>query len=478
MKRRTIMTLFPESPSIIEKCSTPITGRRGRTNTGTSEITSIGTQPRRSVRLFQGRSSDNSDADEFVLPLTPTTKKQTATRTSRKNNKRTASEEDNTMVTPTKRSRRGGSSTADTTTTTLATSDGTSSNAIPVTPESSTSTPSGTRKTKSKSTTRKTKTTTIKTKTKKKTKTKTSASSASVWSEPDGWRDTYELVRELRKDKTAPCDSAGAEALVLPPIENENDNEMYAKTRRFQTLVALMLSSQTKDAMVDRAMGNLRATDGDDGGDGLTIASIRAIDPKVLNSKINMVGFHNNKTKYIKQVVEILHEKYDDDIPSTADEMIRNLPGIGPKMAYIIEPICWGVSTGIGVDTHMQRLFPKIGFVSPDVKNPEQTRKQLQSWLPHEYWGEVNLLWVGFGQEIQQEKQKSLKKALKSDRSLDALRLLRRCGFDVVKEFDKLLKLSSEEVDDHGNDDAPWTNDNTRDEMKKMVKEVSQEKTK
>jgi hypothetical protein len=119
-------------------------------------------------------------------------------------------------------------------------------------------------------------------------------------------------------------------------------------------------------------------------------------------------------------------------------------------------------------------LFPRIGFVSPDVKNPEQTRKQLQSWLPHEYWGEVNLLWVGFGQEIQQQKQKSLLKALKSDRSLDALRLLRRCVFDVVKEFDRLLILSADD-NDH---DVPWTNDSTKDEMKKMVEEVSQEKTK
>jgi endonuclease-3 len=149
------------------------------------------------------------------------------------------------------------------------------------------------------------------------------------------------LVQELRKDKTAPCDTAGAEALVLPPIDGEQNDELYAKTRRFQTLVALMLSSQTKDAMVERAMENLRATDGDGGGDGLTIASIMVMDPEVLNSKINMVGFHNNKTKYLKQVAEILHEKYDDDIPLTADEMIRNLPGIGPKMAYIIEPICW-----------------------------------------------------------------------------------------------------------------------------------------
>jgi endonuclease-3 len=159
------------------------------------------------------------------------------------------------------------------------------------------------------------------------------------------------LVQELRKDKTAPCDTAGAEALVLPPIDGEQNDELYAKTRRFQTLVALMLSSQTKDAMVERAMENLRATDGDGGGDGLTIASIMVMDPEVLNSKINMVGFHNNKTKYLKQVAEILHEKYDDDIPLTADEMIRNLPGIGPKMAYIIEPICWGVLDGIAVQT-------------------------------------------------------------------------------------------------------------------------------
>jgi endonuclease-3 len=328
------MTLFPESTSVIsEKSSTTRTGIR--------------TQPRRGVRLFQKRS-DNSDVDESIAPSTSTsiTKKRTATRSSRKNIKRTASEEDITMETPTKRSRRRGvSSTTDTMTTTITTSDGTSSsNTVPVTPETSStsSTPSRTRKTKSKSTTRKTKTTTTKTKSKKKTKTKSSvAASASVWSEPDGWRDIYELVQELRKDKTAPCDTAGAEALVLPPIDGEQNDELYAKTRRFQTLVALMLSSQTKDAMVERAMENLRATDGDGGGDGLTIASIMVMDPEVLNSKINMVGFHNNKTKYLKQVAEILHEKYDDDIPLTADEMIRNLPGIGPKMAYIIEPICW-----------------------------------------------------------------------------------------------------------------------------------------
>jgi endonuclease-3 len=339
----------------------------------------------------------------------------------------------------------------------------------------------------------KTKTTKAKTivKAKAKTATKTKKKASRVvasWPAPDGWRETYELVRELRKDKTAPCDIMGAEALALPPPDrNDNDNgdidvgvgvgvddEEYAKTCRFQTLIALMLSSQTKDAMVGQAMGNLRDTS--DGSGGLTVASILEMDPKVLNAKIYSVGFRNNKTKYIKQVAQILHDDYNDDIPPTADQMIRDLSGVGPKMAYIVENVCWGKQTGIGVDTHMQRLFPKLGWVSPDTKNPEQTRKQLESWLPQEYWGEVNLLWVGFGQEVQQEKQKVLRKALQYNRPFEALSLLRSVGFDVVKEWNKMQSDDSSTLDEEKKIDLLWSDDNERKKISKMIEEIMSQK--
>ena len=144
------------------------------------------------------------------------------------------------------------------------------------------------------------------------------------------------------------------------------------------------------------------------------------------------MGFHNNKTKYIKQTVDVLLEKYNGDIPQTAAEMIRDLPGVGPKMAYICEAVAWGTQSGIGVDTHMHRLFNLLQWVK-NTKNPEQTRVQLESWLPRSKWGEVNLLWVGFGQELQQEKAKILRKALDCSRPVEALRLLKRCGLDYVK---------------------------------------------
>jgi endonuclease III len=144
------------------------------------------------------------------------------------------------------------------------------------------------------------------------------------------------------------------------------------------------------------------------------------------------VGFHNNKCKYIQQAVTVLLDKYDGDIPKTAAEMTVDLPGVGPKMAYICESVAWGTQSGIGVDTHMHRLFNLLHWVH-HTKTPEQTRVQLESWLPREYWAQVNLLWVGLGQEIQQEKAKILRKALDCSRPVDALRLLKRCGLDCNK---------------------------------------------
>ena len=243
---------------------------------------------------------------------------------------------------------------------------------------------------------------------------------------PNKWQEIYGLVEELRQDRTAPCDSMGCEALAT---RNEGDLPGY----RFQVLVALLLSSQTKDAMVSEAVQLMKKDD---------ILSIHGLrQPNVtlddLSEKyLGKVGFRNNKAKYLKQVVDILHKDYRNDIPPTAAQMME-LPGIGPKMAYICEAVAWDpdVPSGIGVDTHMHRLFNQLGWVK--AKTPEQTRIQLESWLPIQKWKTVNLLWVGFGQEVQQHKSKILKKALQCSRPAPALRLLQRCGVELKKDGTK-----------------------------------------
>lgn len=60
---------------------------------------------------------------------------------------------------------------------------------------------------------------------------------------------------------------------------------------RFQTLVSLMLSSQTKDTVTSAAVKNMQTTLPG----GLTLESILQVSEADLDEKIKAVGFHQRK---------------------------------------------------------------------------------------------------------------------------------------------------------------------------------------
>ena len=220
---------------------------------------------------------------------------------------------------------------------------------------------------------------------------------------PSNWETTYDIVKKMRAaNPTAPVDTMGCADLhwrTSPP-----------KEQRFHTLVALMLSSQTKDTVTAVVMQRLHTELGQEAeqtsttvspsknfikkeehddtddiklgsekqGSTLTVQNIIAVSPERLNQIIWAVGFHNNKTKYIKQAAEILRDQYDSDIPPTPEELMK-LPGVGPKMAYLCMSAAWGKNLGIGVDVHVHRITNMWGWHV--TKNPEETRLALQSWL-------------------------------------------------------------------------------------------------
>ncbi|KAJ8978246.1 hypothetical protein NQ317_012602 [Molorchus minor] len=169
-----------------------------------------------------------------------------------------------------------------------------------------------------------------------------------------------------------------------------HDEEATPEAMRYQQLLSLMLSSQTKDQTTHAAMQKLIKH-------GCTVENILATPDVKLGELIYPVGFWKKKVQYIKKTTEILKNKYDSDIPNTVEELCK-LPGVGPKMAHICMKTAWGQITGIGVDTHVHRISNRLGWVKSDT--PEQTRRALEDWLPVELWSEVNHLLVGFGQQI------------------------------------------------------------------------------
>lgn len=200
---------------------------------------------------------------------------------------------------------------------------------------------------------------------------------------PPNWEEVYSLTKQMRAQQLAPVDTMGCESLA--------EDRRSPRDKRFQTLIALMLSSQTKDTVTAVAIKNLQ----DHLPGGLTLEAVLDVDPPVLNELINKVGFHNNKTKFIKAVAPILVAEHKSDIPDSVEGLCA-LPGVGPKMAYLCMSAAWGRDEGIGVDVHVHRITNLWGWHK--TSTPEETRAALESWLPKSLWHDINHVLVGFGQ--------------------------------------------------------------------------------
>lgn len=226
---------------------------------------------------------------------------------------------------------------------------------------------------------------------------------------PANWTEVYNTTAAMRKRIIAPVDTMGCESLA--------ETHRSPRDQRLQTLVSLMLSSQTKDTVTAAAMKNLQENlvPG-----GLCLEALLEVEPEELNRLIEKVGFHNNKTKHIKAVAKILRDEYGGDIPDSIEGLIA-LPGVGPKMvcmcskpfppsktsadalnfthqAYLCMSAAWGRDEGIGVDVHVHRITNLWGWHK--TSTPEQTRAELEAWLPRDKWHEINHLLVGLGQTI------------------------------------------------------------------------------
>ncbi|CAB4401543.1 unnamed protein product [Rhizophagus irregularis] len=205
---------------------------------------------------------------------------------------------------------------------------------------------------------------------------------------PVGWEEVYNAIKEYRKNIIAPVDTMGCERLADEPSDN-----ITPQTSRFQTLVSLMLSSQTKDHVTAAAVQNLRQKLPG----GLNLDSMIQANEKFLDECISKVGFHRKKATYLKQSAKICKEEYGGDIPNTV-EGLKKLPGVGPKMAYLCMQVAWKQNEGIGVDVHVHRITNRLGWCNTEKAGPEATRKLLESWLPRSLWYEINPMLVGFGQ--------------------------------------------------------------------------------
>ncbi len=173
---------------------------------------------------------------------------------------------------------------------------------------------------------------------------------------------------EEKKRRTAAIGRRLAQAYpgLRVPLDHKNT---------FELLVAVMLSAQSTDEMVNRVTPELFRRYGSS--QALARAPLKSIE-----ALIRRLGLFHAKALALKKMSRQLMEKHAGEVPATMEEL-TSLPGVGRKTANVILGHAFGIP-GIIVDTHCKRVSRRLGLAREE--DPEKIERDLMKLLPPEEW--------------------------------------------------------------------------------------------
>ena len=165
-----------------------------------------------------------------------------------------------------------------------------------------------------------------------------------------------------------------------PRLAAEGWNENW------KTLIAIMLSAQTRDTKTIEVCENLFKKYN-------TLKKLRDASLSKLEKETRTLNYYKTKTKNIKRTAGIVAKK---GIPDNVEQLIE-LPGVGRKTANVFLAETKN-APAIGVDTHVKRISKKLGWTKNS--HPHKIEKDLEKLFHKIYWNSINYILVSFGQTI------------------------------------------------------------------------------
>ncbi len=155
----------------------------------------------------------------------------------------------------------------------------------------------------------------------------------------------------------------------------------------FELLVAVVLSAQATDALVNKVTKNLFQKY-------KTPRDYMDVPLGELQEDIRSIGLFRTKAKNIQKLSQKLIEEYNGEVPRTQEELVK-LPGVGRKTANVVASVAFGVPA-IAVDTHVERVSKRLGFCrwKDSVLEVEKT---LMEKIPKEDWSIAHHRMIFFG---------------------------------------------------------------------------------
>jgi endonuclease-3 len=116
-----------------------------------------------------------------------------------------------------------------------------------------------------------------------------------------------------------------------------------------------------------------------------------------LEADIHSTGFFRNKAKAIRGACQRILEEHGGQVPRTMEELLR-LPGVARKTANVVLSSGFGITEGVVVDTHVQRLSQRLGLTQEQA--PEKIERDLMARFPREQWTRLSHQLILHGRQV------------------------------------------------------------------------------
>jgi endonuclease-3 len=155
----------------------------------------------------------------------------------------------------------------------------------------------------------------------------------------------------------------------------------------FELLISTILSAQCTDVRVNEVTKTLFPKYPNP-------KAFAYADPNELQQDIRPTGFFRNKTKSIMGASKKIIEEFHGEVPRTMEEILT-LPGVARKTANVVLGTAFGISSGVVVDTHVQRLSGRLDLTKNT--DPKKIEQDLMQIIPQEKWilFSHQLIWHG-----------------------------------------------------------------------------------
>ncbi|MBS4203156.1 endonuclease III [Lederbergia citrea] len=155
----------------------------------------------------------------------------------------------------------------------------------------------------------------------------------------------------------------------------------------FELVIAVALSAQCTDALVNRVTNNLFEKY-------KTPEDYLSVPLNELETDIRSIGLFRTKAKNIQKLCRMLIDEYGGKVPDQYEELVK-LPGVGRKTANVVVSVAFGVPA-IAVDTHVERVSKRLAFCrwKDSVLEVEKT---LMRKVPKEEWSVTHHRMIFFG---------------------------------------------------------------------------------